>query len=183
MKKARLFTAITMAAAMQALPKPSFAMPFTEIRVEEMLRGEGELKKSLHLNSNQQLLWDQTQVKTRALLRTRQARREQLQATLKLALINNSADLRELAAKIDADAELNQREERQLRELWLTVNDALDDTQRQTALQFLADQLERMPGPDREMTGNKPSGEMHGGRRGGMHGGMGGGMGGGMDRP
>jgi hypothetical protein len=180
MKKANLFTALSMAAAMQAMSKPSFAMPFTEIRVEELMRSEGDLKKSLHLNSNQQLLWEQTEAKTRSLLRTRQSRREQLQAKLKTMLGNNGTDLRDVAKDIDADADLSHQEDRQLREYWLTVNDALDDTQRQTVLQFLADQLDRMPGPD---TTDRPTGRSPGGMRGGMHGRMGGGMGGSMGSP
>jgi len=120
-------------------------MPVMDVRIEDLMSQASDIKKSLNLNANQQVLWQQTESKMRAIISARQRRREQLQATLKKGLDDSHAELRDLAKNMANEEDLSYQESRQLRELWLTVNDALDDSQRQTILQLLADQLQRVP--------------------------------------
>jgi hypothetical protein len=88
-----------------------------------------------------------------------------------------TTELRDMAAWVDREADLSMQEDRQLRELWLTVNDALDDHQRQTVLAFLADELARVA-EDRVHKAEKSDGQTRG--RGMGRSKQGGGMGGGM---
>jgi hypothetical protein len=99
----------------------------------------------LHLTPNQQTLWRQTDAKMRGILDERRHRRERLQDALKQGLAKPNSELRDLAKLYDDEADASLREDRQLRELFLTVNDALDDGQRQTILTALSDQLQRVP--------------------------------------
>lgn len=151
---------------------PAWALPAMEMRAEDYLPMAAELKKSLNLNSNQQILWQQTENKTRNLLRERQSRREQMQAALQEGLKGANVELRDLARAVEAEAATAANEEKLLREWWLTVNDALSEGQRQTVVQLVAEQLLRVPehggagaaGPRREEGGE---GRHGGGRRGG----------------
>lgn len=59
-------------------------------------------------------------------------------------------ELRELAPRLDAEENNSLQENRQLREWLLSLNDALDDAQRQTMLKFLGDQLLRQPFGEKE---------------------------------
>jgi hypothetical protein len=95
------------------------------------------------------------------------------------------AELRELGSLVDAEEAATLAEDKQLRELWLTVNDALDDNQRRQVLAFMGEQMQRVDGGEGH---GGPGNREEGGRgRGGMRGrggaGMGAGMGGGMGRP
>lgn len=121
----------------------SYALPVTEIAAEDLLHQSSELKKSLNLTPNQLALWQQVEAKIRPLLRTRQIRREKIQAEIKLALDETKTELRDWAKRLDAEEELSLQESRQLRELCLTLNDALDDNQRQLVLSLLAEQVQR----------------------------------------
>lgn len=159
------------------------ATPVMDLRAEDLLALAPELRSALALSANQQRLWQQSESRTRALLRERQARRAGLQEQGARLARREGAELRELGAALDQEAAASALEDRQLRELWLVFNDALDDRQRALVLRFLADQLERVrdaaparaEGPARE-GGNH--GAPGGGR--GRPGGMGGGMGSGM---
>jgi uncharacterized membrane protein YgcG len=141
-----------------------------EMRAEDYLPMAAELKKSLNLNANQQIAVAQTETKTRNLLRERKARREQMQAALldgRRARMPNCA----IWQGVEEEATSAANEEKQLREWWLTVNDALTESQRQTVVQLVAEQLLRVPehggagaGPRREEGGE---GRHGGGRRGG----------------
>jgi hypothetical protein len=153
-------------------------MPVMDIHIEDlMLRVDG-IQKSLMLNYNQQLLWRQVESKSRELLRARRTRREKLQADLLAKMDDPTTELRDVAAWVDREADLSMQEDRQLRELWLTVNDALDDHQRQTVLAFLADELARVADQDRVHKAEKSDGQTRG--RGMGRSKQGGGMGGGM---
>jgi hypothetical protein len=132
-----------------------------------------QLRTSLALNANQQVLWQQSEARTRSLLRERQARRERLQKQAVQLAARPDAELRDLGAAAETEAALSAQEDAQLRSLWLTLNDALDDGQRRTVLRFLGDQLERV----RE--GAPPAREGGGAGREGNHGG---GPGGGRGR-
>lgn len=172
-----LFASILSTMAM-TISSPSWSMPVMDLRIDNFMQGSDDIKKSLKLNSNQQMLWQQVDAKAHALLRVRQARRENLQASLKLALDDGRVELRNLAGKLDAEADLSNQEDKQLRELWMTMNDALDDSQRQMVVTFLADQLQRSPEQDREHK-SRPDGDAHErgkGRQKPPGGGMGGGM-------
>jgi len=164
------FTRFARAAALGLLlhAGSAAASPLMDLRAEDLLPMAPELRSALALNANQQLLWQQSEARTRALLRERHARRERLQKQAAQLAARGDAELRELGAAIDTEAAASAQEDAQLRALWLTVNDALDDGQRRTVLRFLADQLERVRDgapPQREGGGAKEGG--HGGPGGG----------------
>ncbi|AVR99015.1 hypothetical protein C9I28_02600 [Pseudoduganella armeniaca] len=155
----------------------ALATPVMDWRAPDLLMMAPDLKGTLKLNANQATLWNQTESRTRALLRERQSRQEQLQARALQALQANGVELRALAGALDGEDTTLLAENHQLREWWLTVNDALDDVQRQAVAVFLAEQLQRKPeGPGRG--DGPPRGEAGGGGHGGHKGAMGG-MGGG----
>jgi hypothetical protein len=79
--------------------------------------------------------------------------------------------LRDLNRAVEAEAVATNTEDKQLREAWLEVNDALDDKQRAQVATFIGEQLMRVV-PD-----GRPGGE-HGGGHGGDRGNGGGRMGG-----
>ena len=180
---ARLVHAGLLALALGATV-PSFAVPLTEMRAEDLLPMASEFRKALNLNPNQHTLWGQVESRSRAVLRERQHRREALQEKAKAMLGKPEVELRELNAAVEAESSASAAEDRQLRELWLGVNDALDDKQRAQVAAFLGEQLMRVvpegrPGGERGgERGERPGGRGRGGHGGGM-GGMGG-MGGGM---
>ncbi|MDB5763601.1 MAG: hypothetical protein JWQ21_2596 [Herminiimonas sp.] len=155
-----------------------YAMPVMDIHIEDLMLRASDIQKSLMLNPNQQLLWQQVESKSRAILRARQTRRGNLQADLLAKLDVPTTELRDMAAWVNKEADLTMQEDRQLRELWLTVNDALDDHQRQTVLSFLADELVRVADQDRGHKAEKSDGQTRG--RGMGRSKQGGGMGGGM---
>lgn len=144
------------------------ASPLMDLRADDLLAMAPELRKALALNANQQLLWQQSEQRTRALLRERQGRRERLQAQAAALANNPGAELRALGTAADAEAQASAQEDQALREQWLLLNDALDDRQRAVVLRFLADQLERV------RDAAPPRGEGGGAREGGGHGGPGG---------
>jgi hypothetical protein len=120
-----------------------------DLRAEQLMFAASDIQKSLGLSPNQQTLWQQTLSKTRVLMHARQLRRDKLQAVLKLRLGEPQSELRDLAVMIDEEADVSAGENKQLRELWLTVNDALDDNQRKIVMSFLLDRLERSDAPER----------------------------------
>jgi hypothetical protein len=161
-----------------SLAGPALALPMMEMRAQDLLMMAPDLKQALKLTPNQATLWSQTESRTRTLLRERQSREEKMQATTLQALQGKDVELRELNAAVDAESRAVEAEERQLREWWLTVNDALDDTQRRAVAVVLADQLQRKAEGPGGGGGTPPRGEGGEGRR-GHRGGPGGGMGGG----
>jgi translation initiation factor 1 (eIF-1/SUI1) len=169
---------VTAALVLSAALSPAFALPVMEMRAEDFLPMAAELKKSLNLNPNQQTLWQQTESKTRNLLRERQARRERLQAATLAGTRVAGAELRDLAKAIDEETATSANEEKLMREWWLTVNDALNETQRQAVVQLVGEQLLRVPdngGSHEGAAPRKEGGERHsGGRKGGMGGSVGG---------
>lgn len=164
------------ALAFSALLAPAYALPLMDMKAEDYLPMAAELKKSLNLNPNQQTLWSQTESKTRNLLRARKERRDRLQAATLAGAQAANVELRDLARAVDEESTLGASEEKLLREWWLTVNDALTESQRQTVAQTLAEQLQRMP----ENGGARPERREEGGEHRGGKGGRGGMGGGGM---
>jgi hypothetical protein len=158
---------------------PSFAVPLMDLRAEDLLPMASEFKKMMNLNANQQTLWNQVESRSRAILRERQHRREALQDKARSLLGKPDVELRELNALVEAESAASVAEDRQLRELWLGVNDGLDDKQRVQMATFVSEQLMRVVPEGRPAGGGGPGGREGGGRPGGGHGrgGMGGGMG------
>jgi len=186
MLRSRLFRACLLALAVGAAT-PSFAVPLMDMRVEDLMFMASDMKSSMNLSTNQQTLWNQVEGRTRSVLRERQHRRETLQEQAKAMLAKPDVELRELNKMVEAESAASNAEDRQLRELWLGVNDALDDKQRAQVAVFLGEQLVRVVPEGRPGGGGERGGERgerggrggRGGGRGGM-GGMGGGAGGGM---
>jgi hypothetical protein len=184
MKKNSLARAVLLSLAL-AGSTPAFALPLMDLRPDVLLAMAPDFHKSLNLNANQQTLWQQVEGRSRSVLRERQARREKLQQQGKSMLDKPGAELRELGALVDAEETATLAEDKQLRELWLTINDALDDNQRRLVVTFVVEQMQRVDGVEAH---GAPASREEGGRgRGGMRGrggaGMGGGTGAGMGRP
>ncbi len=157
---------------------PAFAVPVMDMRAEDLVPMASEFRKSLNLNANQQTLWAKVESQSKALLRERKARRDRLQEATRNGLEAQNVELRELQAGLEAEQAATAAEDRQLREWWLGINDALDDGQRQAAAKFLLDQLIRMEdGPGGNHGSERPAGG-----EGGHHGGRGG-HGSGMGAP
>jgi hypothetical protein len=159
---------------------PSFAVPVMDMRVDDLLFMSADVKKSLNLTPNQQTLWNQVEGRSRSILRERQRRREALQEQAKAMVARPDVELRDLNRAIDAESATTATEDKQLREAWLEVNDALDDKQRAQVATFIGEQLMRVVP---EGHGGGDHGGEHGGQRGSGGGRMGGhgrgGMGGG----
>jgi hypothetical protein len=179
MKKTSLARAVLLSLAL-AGAAPAFALPLMDLRPDVLLAMAPDFHKSLNLNANQQTLWQQVEGRSRSVLRERQARREKLQQQGKALLDKPAGELRELGALVDAEDTATVAEDKQLRELWLTVNDALDDNQRHLVATFVLEQMQRVDGGEGR---GGPGAREEGGRaRGGMRGRGGAGMGGGMGR-
>jgi len=127
-----------------------------DMEAEMLIRAAGHTRDSLALTPNQHTLWQQVTSKSEAILRARKTRRERLQAELKTRLPDPNQDLRELGTSIDRETAASAEEERQLRQLWLTLCDALTDPQRAAAVQFMVSQLERVDRPERGFQGERP---------------------------
>jgi hypothetical protein len=154
---------------------PSYAVPVESIHAEELIAMAPDLRKSLSLNANQQILWGQVDGRSHAILRARALRREKLQSLAKTVVTTPSPELRTLGTAMDAEDAAVQAEDKQLRDMWLTVNDALDEKQRLMVVQFIGEQLERVESGPMRSESKDGGGEkrQHSGARGGM-GGMGG---------
>jgi hypothetical protein len=138
---------------------PAYAVPAMDFQPEDLMAQASDVKKSLSLNPNQQVLWQQIETKTKAILADRLRRREKLQFDLNKGLADSNTELRDLAKRMETEADLGYQESKQLRELWLTVNDALDDAQRKTIFLLLADLMQRIPDQGHEC---KASDQPHG---------------------
>lgn len=170
------------ALALGALMSPALAVPVMDMRAEDFLPLAADLKQQLKLNANQQTLWQQTESRTRNLLRERKSRRERLQAAAQTAAQTPGVELRDVARAVEAESATSASEEKQLREWWLIVNDALDEAQRGIVAQQVNEHLLRVPdngGPGPGRSERRDDGGEHrgGGRKGGGQGGMGIGVG------
>ena len=175
----RLMGALVLAGACSA----ALAIPVTDMRAEDLVPMAAEFRAELKLTPNQLSLWQRVESRSKQMLRERKARRERLQESLKNGLAVPKVELRDLNKAIDAENAASAQEDLQLRGMWLEINDALDDTQRQQVATMLGEQLMRVtpegrPAPRGEEKGEK-RGNGGGRRGGGMGGGMGGGIGGG----
>lgn len=165
---------LVLASALLFLQPLVHAVPITDWRADELLMRALEAKKELGLSDNQNLLWEQNMRKTRAILRLRTERREALDAAAGKVAAEPGAELRALAAALQDDAASVHDEDKELREIWLTMNDALDDRQRALVLARFRSMLERQPpgpgggegrpGRGNDGGGGKPEGGGRGGR-------------------
>lgn len=165
------------AAAFLCTQPLAYAVPITDWRADDLLMQAPEIKKELGLTDNQNRLWEQSMRKTRAILRLRKERRDDIDAAAKKLANEPSAELRGLAGALADEAASVHDEDKELREIWFTMNDALDDRQRTLVLARFRSILERQPpgpgaGEGRREGGGKPEGGGRGGRGpGGMPGG------------
>ncbi len=128
---------IVLSAGLTLFVSLAHATPVMEVRLDSLLAKAGELKKELNLNANQQLLWQQTENKLSSMQHQRDVRRNRLQSELELRLEQNNIELRELNPQIEQEEQTTVQENKQIRELVLTLNDALDDRQRQALQLFI----------------------------------------------
>lgn len=173
-----------LAAAFLCTQPLAYAVPVTDWRADELLMQAPEIKKELGLTENQNLLWEQSMRKTRAILRLRKERRDELDAAARKLAADPAAEPRALARALADDAASVHDEDKELREVWFTMNDALDDRQRALVMARVRSLLERQPpepgsGEGRPERPGKPEG---GGRGGRGPGGGGASMGVGMGR-
>lgn len=168
---------VACAALIVSFPAP--ATPLVELIATDILPMTEQLRKDLQLTPNQQILWQQTEQRTRAVLHQRQQRRARLQEDTDKVLRTPGAELRDLARGYDDDGVAAEQEGRQLREIWFSMADALDDRQRKQVQDYILDRMQRVAdGPGKSDSsrggrGARPSGGIGGGSMGGM-GGMGG---------
>jgi hypothetical protein len=173
---------LTLALMLAGASASSFAIPVMDMHIEDLINMGPDFKKELALTPNQDRLWSQVDGKTRQLVRDRLSRREHLQTALQQGLQAPNVELRDMVGALDSETATTAAEEKQLREWWLSVNDALDETQRRAVATFFAEQMLRVQdsGPSRS---ERPKGDVMpksgGGRHGGGMGGMGSGAGGG----
>jgi hypothetical protein len=165
-----------LAAAFLCTQPLAYAVPVADWRADDLLMQAPEIKKELGLTENQNLLWEQSMRKTRAILRLRKERRDELDAASQKIAAEPGAELRTLARALADDAASVHDEEKELREIWFTVNDALDDRQRALVLARFRNMLERQaPGPGsgegRPGRAGKPERGRGGRGTGGMNGG------------
>jgi flagellar biosynthesis chaperone FliJ len=149
------------------LSSSAHAIPVMNAELDDFMAQAAEVKNSLSLSPNQQHLWSQVEAKMRAIAEARRRRRAQLQTDMKKGLSDPRAELRDLAKTLDVEYEQSHQENKQLRELFLTVNDALDDNQRQKILVLLADQLQRVDDAGSESKCELPKAPSTGRPRGG----------------
>lgn len=150
---------------------PAFAFPVMQMPIEDFVLRDGDFKDALQLDANQQTLWDQVETKMRDIVRARQKRRDQLQKDFKSALSNLQTDSRALFRKLDEETNVSAQEDKNLRELWLEIDDALSDSQRKIVFTRFQDRLERAEARGFGAGGERGSGEMRGHgmhQRGGM---------------
>jgi len=148
--KRKAGTLSLMAVLLIGVLAPAVAVPLMDMKAEDLVPMASEFRKELNLNTNQQTLWSQVEGKSKTLLRERKARREKLEATIKQSLGGKDVELRDLTGAMDAENATSAAEEKQLREWWLTVNDALDENQRRQVAAFIGEVMVRKedgPGP------------------------------------
>jgi hypothetical protein len=122
----------------------ALAIPAMDAQLDDLMMQAIDVKQSLNLTPNQQTLWRQVEGKMHAIAEARRRRRDQLQSDMRKGVADSTTELRDLAKQFEVEEDLSYQENKQLRELFLTVNDALDDVQRKRILVLLSDQLQRV---------------------------------------
>jgi hypothetical protein len=140
-----LLSALSVAGALLVCAVPSYAVPAMDVQMDVFLAQVKDLREELNLTPNQQTLWHQLEAKAHAIVGERRSRRDQMQASLKQGLNAPNAEIRDLDKKLEQEADISYQENKKLHELFLSMNDSLDDNQRRKILSFMLDQLERVP--------------------------------------
>lgn len=142
------------------------ALPVMDMSAEVIMRQASDMKDTLNLSPNQKTLWEQSELKAKEIFRNRSSRRSRLQEDAKATLNDQKAELRDLAKKLSAEIAASNQENTDLQELFLTMNDALDDHQRQLVIALLADELQRQADPKKDsITKPKEDDQGHHGSR------------------
>jgi hypothetical protein len=166
--KFSLTTRALAAALLACACSAAFATPVMDMRADDLLPMAAEFRKSLNLNANQQTLWLQVESRSKTILRERVSRRERLQLALKTGLEKPQVELRDLNASLEAEAGATAQEDKALREMWLGVNDALDENQRRQVATLAGEQLLRVPDSEQRRAPQRGGEEGKGPPRGGM---------------
>ncbi len=144
------------------------AIDLQDFRLQDVVPILSEMKLSANLTANQQALWLQVENKTKSITRVRDERRAQIQQSLKKRLKEKAPELRDLVVLMNQDDTMTAQENQEMREAWMGLYDALNDTQRDVVAGLLNEQLLRVADHPKE---GKPNAEGH---RGGQRGGRGG---------
>ena len=108
-----------------------------------MLEKAEALKKDLNLTASQQALWDIAAEKTRTVMQGARQSHQQTAENIKTQLASGNADLRALAAQMDAQRDAARAKHKEVRDAWLNLYDKLDTTQRAKVNAMLAQMMER----------------------------------------
>ena len=131
--------------AFAVVPIASFAATTFDIPSESLFKQSVELQQRLNLTANQRMLWFQVEAKAKDVVRERQARRDRLQSELRASL-NSPTELRDLSKQIAIEEDTALKETRRLRELWLDLDDALDEPQRARLHVAMWEQITQLDG-------------------------------------
>ena len=133
------------------------AVTLFDVAPDALLKQSAEIQQKLNLSANQRMLWMQVEGKAGTILLDRQSRREQLLVEVGSRL-TAPVELRDLAKKIAAEEDLSLQESRRIRELWLDIDDALDDSQRRIFHLAMLDQMNKIdPAADAGRAAAKPA--------------------------
>jgi hypothetical protein len=139
------------------------AISLFDLRADVLMSRLPELKKNLNLNANQQILWQQSEKKTNSLLRAKEIRQIKVDQAVRDMIQQPNAELRDIDVRLSEEKRAATLDEQQGREIWLTMFDALNDTQRQLVQNFLYEQLQESGNPDKPST-DKPDSTQRKGR-------------------
>jgi len=139
-----------------------------DFSADTLLLNAAQIKTSLNLTKNQDILWQQTEAKLRALMHQRGVRRDHMQYDIQNALKKTGVELRDLNKQIEQEEQISTQENKEIRELCLTLNDALDDNQRMQIQNFLSEQLlmqadNKKDAPEKATRRQSSGGHSHGG--------------------
>ena len=139
------------------------AISVFDLRTDALMMRLPELKKNLNLNSNQQILWQQCENKTNSLLRAKEIRRIKVDQTVRDMIQQPNVELRDIDARLREEKRITEIDEQQGRDIWLSMFDALSDTQRLQVQNFLYEQLLESGNPDKP-DADKPTSSTRKGR-------------------
>lgn len=130
---------------------PARAAAQMGLQSEDAIGRVSQVLQGLNLTTNQRILWQQVEARSRRLIAERQAVRDRGMFEARRALANLDVELRQIAARLDAASDEERRLARQIQEEWLVLEEALDDRQRKELREFMLDQLARgdRPAPER----------------------------------
>ncbi|MFZ6847757.1 hypothetical protein [Undibacterium sp. RuRC25W] len=145
---------LTVGVVMALSAGAAHAMSVMEFSLDILLLNSMQMKTALNMTKNQEMLWQQTEAKLRVLAHQRGVRREHLQFDIQKNLKQPTLELRDLDKQIEQEEHISIQENKQIRELCLTLNDALDDNQRQQVQAFVSEQLLMQGDSKREVPDN-----------------------------